>query len=40
MLRKKVKDLEAEYKQLQMECQGKEGQVLALEKEVEVKHKP
>ncbi|XP_031437029.1 macoilin isoform X2 [Clupea harengus] len=35
MLRKKVKDLEAEYKQLQMECQGKEGQVLALEKEVE-----
>ncbi|KAG5276845.1 hypothetical protein AALO_G00110450 [Alosa alosa] len=35
MLRKKVKDLETEYKQLQLECQGKEGQVLALEKEVE-----
>ncbi|KAL2082681.1 hypothetical protein ACEWY4_022499 [Coilia grayii] len=35
MLRKKVKELEAEYKQLQLECQGKEGQVLALEKEVE-----
>lgn len=39
MLRKRVKDLEAEYKQLQLECQGKEGQVLALEKEVEVKNK-
>lgn len=35
MLRKKVKDLEAEYTQLQLESQAKESQVLALEKEVE-----
>ncbi|XP_063079893.1 macoilin-1 [Engraulis encrasicolus] len=35
MLRKKVKELEAEYKQLQQECDGKESRVLALEKEVE-----
>lgn len=35
MLRKKTKDLETEYKQLQLEFQGKEGRVVALEKEVE-----
>ena len=36
MLRKKAKDLETEYKQLQLEFQGKEGRVIALEQEVEV----
>ncbi|XP_062324283.1 macoilin-2 [Osmerus eperlanus] len=35
MLKKKAKDLETEYKQLQLEFQGKEGRVIALEQEVE-----
>ncbi|KAF3850016.1 hypothetical protein F7725_019735 [Dissostichus mawsoni] len=35
MLRKRVKDLETEYKQLQMECQVKESRVLDLESDVE-----
>lgn len=38
MLRKKAKDLETEYKQLQLEYQGKEGRVIALENEVEVNY--
>lgn len=36
MLRKRVKDLETEYKQLQLECQVKEGRVVDLESDVEV----
>lgn len=36
MLRKRVKDLEAEYKQLQLECQVKESRVVDLESDVEV----
>lgn len=36
MLRKRVKDLETEYKQLQLECQVKESRVLDLESDVEV----
>lgn len=39
MLRKKEKDLETEYKQLQLESQGKEGRLIALRNEVEVKKK-
>ncbi|KAL7888428.1 hypothetical protein AOLI_G00034020 [Acnodon oligacanthus] len=41
LLRKKARDLETEYKQLQLDYQGKENRVLALEKEVESlqKHK-
>lgn len=39
MLRKKEKDLETEYKQLQLESQGKEGRLIALVNEVEVKTK-
>ncbi|KAK6297187.1 hypothetical protein J4Q44_G00317700 [Coregonus suidteri] len=35
MLRKKAKDLETDYKQLQLESQGKEGRVIALENQVE-----
>ncbi|XP_028858182.1 macoilin-1 isoform X2 [Denticeps clupeoides] len=35
MLRKKAKELETEYKQLQLDYQVKEGRVLVLEKEVE-----
>ncbi|XP_034383475.1 macoilin-1 [Cyclopterus lumpus] len=35
MLRKRVKDLETEYKQLQLECQVKESRVLDLENDVE-----
>ncbi|XP_042177442.1 macoilin [Oncorhynchus tshawytscha] len=35
MLRKKEKDLETEYKQLQLESQGKEGRLIALVNEVE-----
>lgn len=36
LLRKRARDLETEYKQLQLDCQGKDNRVLALEKEVEV----
>lgn len=36
MLRKRVKDLETEYKQLQLECQVKESRVVDLESDVEV----
>lgn len=36
MLRKRVKELETEYKQLQLECQVTESRVLELESEVEV----
>lgn len=36
MLRKRVKDLETEYKQLQLEYQVKESRVVDLESEVEV----
>ncbi|XP_029903755.1 macoilin [Myripristis murdjan] len=35
MLRKRVKDLETEYKQLQLECQVKESRVVELESDVE-----
>ncbi|KAL0965035.1 hypothetical protein UPYG_G00275930 [Umbra pygmaea] len=35
ILRKKEKDLETEYKQLQLESQGREGRVLALENKLE-----
>ncbi|XP_021329040.1 macoilin isoform X2 [Danio rerio] len=35
MLRKKAKDLDSEYKQLQLEYQGKENRMIALENEVE-----
>ncbi|XP_066532709.1 macoilin [Hoplias malabaricus] len=35
LLRKKARDLDTEYKQLQLDYQGKENRVLALEKEVE-----
>ncbi|KAM3861398.1 macoilin-1 [Diretmus argenteus] len=35
MLRKRVKDLETEYKQLQMECQVTEGRVVDLESDIE-----
>nr|XP_057913676.1 macoilin-1 isoform X2 [Doryrhamphus excisus] len=35
MLRKRVKDLETEYKQLQLECQVKESRVVDLENDVE-----
>ncbi|XP_028997246.1 macoilin isoform X2 [Betta splendens] len=35
MLRKRVKDLETEYKQLQLECQVKECRVIDLESDVE-----
>ncbi|KAE8286620.1 Macoilin Transmembrane protein 57 [Larimichthys crocea] len=35
MLRKRVKDLETEYKQLQLECQVKESRVVDLESDVE-----
>ncbi|CAM9173585.1 unnamed protein product, partial [Lampetra planeri] len=35
MLRKRVKDLETEFKQLQLECQVKESRVLDLESDVE-----
>ncbi|XP_018599005.1 macoilin [Scleropages formosus] len=35
-LKRKAKDLETEFKQLQLECQGKEGQIIALENELEV----
>nr|XP_015204514.1 PREDICTED: macoilin-like isoform X1 [Lepisosteus oculatus] len=38
-LKKKAKELETEYKQLQLEFQGKEGQIIALENEVEGLHK-
>lgn len=37
LLRKRARDLDTEYKQLQLDYQGKENRVLALEKEVEVK---
>lgn len=37
MLRKKAKDLDSEYKQLQLEYQEKENRMIALENEVEVK---
>lgn len=36
MLRKKAKDLDAEYKQLQLEYQEKENRMIALDNEVEV----
>ena len=36
MLRKRVKELETEYKQLQLEYQVKEGRVVDLESDVEV----
>lgn len=36
MLRKRVKELETEYKQLQLECQVTESRVVELESEVEV----
>lgn len=36
MLRKRVKDLDTEYKQLQLEYQVKESRVLELERDVEV----
>lgn len=36
MLRKRVKDLETEYKQLQLEYQVKESRVVDLESDVEV----
>lgn len=36
MLRKRVKELETECKQLQLECQVKEGRALELEGDVEV----
>lgn len=36
MLRKRVKDLETEYKQLQLEYQVKESRVVDLENDVEV----
>lgn len=36
MLRKRVKDLETEYKQLQLQYQVKESRVLDLESDVEV----
>lgn len=39
LLKKKARDLDTEYKQLQLDYQGKENRVLALEKEVEVKQK-
>ncbi|XP_017267518.1 macoilin-1 isoform X2 [Kryptolebias marmoratus] len=35
MLRKRVKDLETEFKQLQLEYQGKESRVVDLEREIE-----
>ncbi|KAL4630570.1 macoilin-like [Arapaima gigas] len=35
-LKRKAKDLETEFKQLQLECQGKEGQIIALENELEM----
>ncbi len=37
MLRKKAKDLDSEYKQLQLEYQEKENGMISLENEVEVK---
>lgn len=36
LLKRKAKDLETEFRQLQLECQGKESQIIALENEVEV----
>lgn len=36
MLRKRVKDLETEYKQLQLEYQVKESRVVDLESDIEV----
>lgn len=36
LLRKRARDLDTEYKQLQLDYQGKDNRVLALEKEVEV----
>lgn len=36
MLRKRVKELETEYKQLQLECQVTESRLVELESEVEV----
>lgn len=36
MLRKRFKDLETEYKQLQLECQVKESRVVDLESDIEV----
>ncbi|KAK1796102.1 hypothetical protein P4O66_009187, partial [Electrophorus voltai] len=39
LLRKKARDLDTEYKQLQLDYQGKENRVLALEKEVETLQK-
>lgn len=36
LLRKRARDLDTEYKQLQLDCQGKDNRMLALEKEVEV----
>lgn len=36
MLRKRVKELETEYKQLQLECQVKESRVVELESDIEV----
>lgn len=36
MLRKRVKDLETEYKQLQLEYQVKESRVVDLERDIEV----
>uniref|UniRef100_A0A3B3QCA4 Si:dkey-12h9.6 n=2 Tax=Paramormyrops kingsleyae TaxID=1676925 RepID=A0A3B3QCA4_9TELE len=39
LLKRKAKDLETEFRQLQLECQGKESQIIALENEVELLHK-
>ncbi|XP_076873859.1 macoilin [Brachyhypopomus gauderio] len=39
LLRKKARDLDTEYKQLQLDYQGKENRLLALEKEVETLQK-
>lgn len=36
LLRKRARDLDTEYKQLQLDYQGKDNRGLALEKEVEV----
>lgn len=36
MLRKRVKEIETEYKQLQLEYQVKEGRVVDLESDVKV----
>ncbi|XP_048842483.1 macoilin-1 [Brienomyrus brachyistius] len=39
LLKRKAKDLETEFRQLQLESQGKESQIIALENEVEVLRK-